>query len=1005
MEYILNDEAFDIENLKDPNYTEFSRQERNEEKKKEQKGELTESQLRTIYWEEWLDRIVVKAAEAGNMEHLACAFEAEKKYLKKLEETYGKSPSKNPAIPLNKTLEAVLSFDTPYTENTALVIRWLLTEGGLVGNTTKPSPCGRYFITEYLKDPNPEKIEEIFDAYMDREFRMGFENASHQFRKYFNAVKTGTDADQYDDAIPADGKFPANFIGFEMSLLRVYGNNHVKVAPLGAIPKEFFSILGGTEFPKGMLQLGFNKYAKKYLVPEFEKMAQDGLFHELSDTGVVLFTQKGANEPLFTYIADTNANERFEKLLTHLETSDHWSENANMVPVAFCFLTKGIFRKPDQERACRLVEKHLYNCDSYEATELLLFWMASLNSPETDYLMAKWRITNRNFGSAASKIQALQHAGIEVGELQQQLATEKEKERLFEQTTTEQDGYILKFDMEAARKLWMNSSFEQVFTENDLYLETENVIARARTNGNIYIRFINENEEAYSDVLDFINRLLEKGYAYLSGGKGHIEGYAIYVRFQAQPIFVEEILHVKNTMISFPKTTCHAFFARAVQYPSLRKKVADYIERSVRKYAWYQDLQDEDNAMPGTFAVAALMLCDKQYLPLVCYFAGHVDDEHMYTQWNFPQALVNHYGNDPDLAPALYDLAANIGCDGPSRISADLLYNAGFLEKILEYSRVSPGDMSSFDSFSTAITYLYGENGKSNLKKLRAAHAKTTNEREKSIYTRFHDICLDMLKISGADEFMRMQPLAHPIKVKPGGLYSQDAIISLEEADRRGYKYSKDNWDFNVLFFSPALVTDPVTVRYIRQQWKNIGFENNKSWGRRRCNARLVCGKMCLRFGNWVVHSKDLEYDCGIILSGTQAKPVILYGEVDALALGIAAVYRWPQSPEEMEKLRRTYLIRESKLRNESEQWQKEDDCFSNSVAAYFSHWFLHTAKIALHKISDNATQSYLASRIMLAHLAEIDSDARTAKELYSELINLQPGEKEYWSKKAAAIR
>lgn len=1005
--HTLDECDFDIANLKDPNYVEDTGEKSEDEAKKEKGGGLTQSKLMTLYKENRLDNVIVKAAGAGNMEHLLFAYEAAEKEFKKEEEKFGKR-SYSPKDYLEKALRNILNFyDAPYTENTAKVVQWLLEKGAKLEKNTGDDYLGKNFTTEYLKDPRPERVSGIFETYIDQKFKSGFEDAIQILRTDLDAIRNNKEVKEY--TVAPNGKCPENFVGFEIKLVRPWGNEYLHVDSLD-IENKHICRLFNKHLSKGVLGAEVHKYLQKYFVPGLEKIAKDGLFDGLFESGIIMFTEQGYDEPLFIHITRPGIKEEFESFLKHLETSDNWAENTGMVPVAFYLLIKGALGKKDEERAYRLVEKYLYNCDIYREARNLLSWMIRVKAgyPKMNYLIAKWRIINKNLDQANSYIQEIQKTDTKgAEELKRLLAVEKTKVEILKKPTVKTDAYVPGFDIKAAASKWENAKFEQVFTDENLFLETEHIMARARTNGNIYIRFIKEDETAYGEALDFINSLLEKGYAYLSGGANKSDGYAIKVWFLEQPVFVDEVVKIKNAQIgSFPKTTCHAFFACAVQYPALREKVVAYIERAVNKYSWYMDIQNESNTLPGTFAVAALMLCDKKYLPLVSLFANNVDSEHMYTQLSFPMALVNHYGNDTGLAPALYDLSVNAGFDkGPSKISGDLLYNAQFVEKMLNYSKIEIDDESGLEYFGMAMEYLYGDKGKSNLKKIRDAVSNTKDEHEKAVYTKFHNVYLQALKSGDDEEYGKIKPIGSATgkdaEIKPESLKDQDAVISLEEAEKRSYPHIGNHWDSTMMFFSPALVTDPETVRYIKQQWKHIGLGTNDHY---KMIARN--GPFCLRFGDWVVNSKDLKYECGMVIANRETKPMILYGEIDVPPIWKQFDKKWYQefTLVQMEKIRQTHLIRESKLRNDTELWRQQDESFDSPAAAYYSNWFLHTAKIVLQKIDKTKPESYLSSRIMLAHLAEIDADIKLMRELYTELISLQPQEKGYWDKKMESI-
>jgi hypothetical protein len=82
-------------------------------------------------------------------------------------------------------------------------------------------------------------------------------------------------------------------------------------------------------------------------------------------------------------------------------------------------------------------------------------------------------------------------------------------------------------------------------------------------------------------------------------------------------VFIKQLENAVNEDedYGFPKTSCHAFFACAVQYPALHEKVKCYAENALQNYDWYTDLDGEENTVTSTFAALALAFCEEQYTP------------------------------------------------------------------------------------------------------------------------------------------------------------------------------------------------------------------------------------------------------------------------------------------------------------------------------------------------------------------------------------------------------
>jgi hypothetical protein len=69
------------------------------------------------------------------------------------------------------------------------------------------------------------------------------------------------------------------------------------------------------------------------------------------------------------------------------------------------------------------------------------------------------------------------------------------------------------------------ASFAEHFTEADVFLNTENVIARAYKSGNIYIRFKIEGEAGYAEALDWLKPSWKRNMPILMTGTVSMRGF------------------------------------------------------------------------------------------------------------------------------------------------------------------------------------------------------------------------------------------------------------------------------------------------------------------------------------------------------------------------------------------------------------------------------------------------------------------------------------------------
>jgi hypothetical protein len=93
-----------------------------------------------------------------------------------------------------------------------------------------------------------------------------------------------------------------------------------------------------------------------------------------------------------------------------------------------------------------------------------------------------------------------------------------------------------------------------------------------------------------------------------------------------------------------PKVGVNALFANAVRYERVHPLLVEYVRLAARPNEWYNNLEGEACAKPGTFAVFALGLLGEQYAELVLTYLRGVDEEHQEIQTKFTVAFVEKFG-------------------------------------------------------------------------------------------------------------------------------------------------------------------------------------------------------------------------------------------------------------------------------------------------------------------------------------------------------------------------
>lgn len=159
----------------------------------------------------------------------------------------------------------------------------------------------------------------------------------------------------------------------------------------------------------------------------------------------------------------------------------------------------------------------------------------------------------------------------------------------------------------------------------------------------VRITVTQEKEDAYAQALDYLVRLLT--------ATGFPRSYAIEFRGPTKTY-----LPVKG----LSKKGVHQLFAAAAAYPALHPAIAAYARAAMTENAWYQNLDDIDTAMPGTFAVFALAFTDTGYADLVLDYLALVDGEHQSMHGKLVEAYLDARGFTTEAVAYFVACAHNI---------------------------------------------------------------------------------------------------------------------------------------------------------------------------------------------------------------------------------------------------------------------------------------------------------------------------------------------------------
>ncbi len=158
------------------------------------------------------------------------------------------------------------------------------------------------------------------------------------------------------------------------------------------------------------------------------------------------------------------------------------------------------------------------------------------------------------------------------------------------------------------------------YKDSDLTAKANDVFAT------INIKLNTETEESYRKALNFVNNLLKADFP-----------KSFEIAFSSKN---KELLPIKG----LPKCGQNYLFAGAVKYQNLHKDILEYIDLAKKEYEWYNNLEDENCAMPSTFAVFALGLEDEKYFDTLIDYYKIVDEEHQSIHAKFTPVFLEKFG-------------------------------------------------------------------------------------------------------------------------------------------------------------------------------------------------------------------------------------------------------------------------------------------------------------------------------------------------------------------------
>ncbi|MCX8627344.1 DUF6138 family protein, partial [Gilliamella sp. B3976] len=365
------------------------------------------------------------------------------------------------------------------------------------------------------------------------------------------------------------------------------------------------------------------------------------------------------------------------------------------------------------------------------------------------------------------------------------------------------------------------------------------------TGGEIYLRFKQESEQAYSDALDYLNNLMAKGYSNI------FEGHWLHIYFVAKPEYysefakyVKKYVHFEEYELGMGIACCsHVFFRKAAMYESLHDKIREFVDLTMYELDYSFDLQDEYSSVAGAFAAIALAMTDVKHMDLAIKFALEIDGDHEYLAGNFGIVLEKYWGITPETAVAIALLQLTQG-QHMSELSSQFYKIPQNLASLTDYYSMNE-PKNPYCKLTYLVKYLFGKPSDS-LKKLKKLFNNATDPQEKLIYADFYNLVLEALEEEGEGSG---QPIIYNISPKPESdsepliIDEQDfienppCVITPLEAKKRGFDlnelYTHDS-SWKAIIFAPLTITNPYIFDAIIQFYKVQNEINPNSviaWG------------------------------------------------------------------------------------------------------------------------------------------------------------------------------
>ncbi|WP_294844498.1 DUF6138 family protein, partial [uncultured Gilliamella sp.] len=627
-----------------------------------------------------------------------------------------------------------------------------------------------------------------------------------------------------------------------------------------------------------------NQYFVPLLTQKLQKMLDDGFFGGMTDKYFRIALFQTDNILIEIPIEQTYRQTRIFKLesdLKYLEQSDEYYADLLTDTVEEYFAYNGIIDNYDTDRILALIKKYLYSGEKEAESKGCSLFTKYCN---LDY--NKWRLVdlqfeweNFAFKYADVHIKYLVDKGYEPAILQKQTW---DKLGIRDSKPGKKDDSDNQSETER---------FYDTFTENDVFCETDTIIARAMPwGGEIYLRFKQESEQAYSDALDYLNGLMAKGYSNI------FEGHWLNVYFVAKPEYYPEFARIIKQYPGLASNS-HAFFRKAAMYENLHDKIRGFVELTMYQYHYSLDLQDEESSVAGAFAAISLAMTDVKYMDVAIKYANETDGEHEFLASRFSNILAKHWGITPEtaVAIALLKLSFDWLSGGLSSQYYKVPQNLAALTEFFQH-----GSMYHNDKIIEIASRLFwfGFEDDTDIKSIKALRKikelfnSASDFDEKLIYADFHDLVWEALNeknkaVGNKIEFTLPKPKSdsEPLIINEQDfIENPPCIITPLQAKKRGFDVRElETYDspWRAVIFAPLTITNPYIFDAIIQFYKvqnKINPDSTIIWG---AEQAYCFGKKI------VIDFSGTPYQVGMGIYGKNQAQLI-YGVMDFAKIAVA---------------------------------------------------------------------------------------------------------------------